>query len=1315
MLIKILVVDDSASDRLIIKNMLSEYTVLTACDGVEALRVLSEHDEINLLILDLNMPNMNGFQVLESLNQDERFRNLRTIILTNYDELDNEIKGLKLGAVDYIRKPIHMDSLKAIIDVHVALLQAQQALEQKIDEQALVFDMVFDQAPIGIAISHSRDPKRSDKNNIKINSAFEQITGRTKEELIDSGWAKITYLDDLDEDIERFNKLQSGEIKSYSMEKRYVKPDGSVVWVYMVVAAFAPNDENKINHVCLIQDITIQKAAMAAHFESEKKYQSITENMSDVVWQMDLNLKTTYVSPSVEKLLGESIEEHMNRKMEEKFPAQTLHKIQSIFYEELEKEKDPEIDKNRSRTIEVEHYKADGTVIWLELNISFIRDDNGNAVGFQGSARDITQRKMAEIALRENERRESILLSHLPGLAYRCKYNRDGTMLIVSNGCYALTGYLPECFINDRDLPFNDIIAPEYRDILWAEWERAIPARLPYKCEYEITTATGERKWVLEMGQGIYNDDGEVEALEGIILDISDRKEMENRLRYINEHDKWTGLYNHDYLEALLNNDIKKKDGLKRAVISINLSTVQLLTANYGFHYTQNLIKMAAETLSQYCSDTRLLFQTYENRFVFYLIDYKDKNELVEFSDVIAEALEALFVTERIGGGIGILEIEQDDDEIDVDLLLRRLLIASKRSIAVSVKDFDACFYNEELEAAINRETDIRKALGGIAVENTNDELFLHYQPILDLRTNDVCGFEALARLKTEKLGLVLPIEFIPIAEKTKMIIPIGEKVMINAFHFLNKLKASGYDEVGVAINVSAIQLFSPDFIRNLFELISEMQLNPKNIGIEITESVFASDYDYINSIIVKLRDAGIHIAIDDFGTGYSSLVREKELSVDCLKIDKYFIDKLLDADPSKAITSDIISMSHKLGHCTIAEGVEHECQLQYLQEHNCDRIQGYLFSKPLNEEDALEFLKSKRPMKNLLQVSEEAEIQYLNCYDTLAGLHNRKCFEDNRAKIDNPDNLPLSVIFADINGLKMTNDIFGHRAGDELIKKSSEILLQVCRQNDVVARVGGDEFIILLPNTTKENAEKILARIKSGFADARVEAIKSSIALGLDTKRSPDQLLDEIMANAENAMYMDKTMNRKSINKEIIGTIIETLHTRNPKEKQHSVDVSELCSKLGTALHLPDTEVSKLSRAGYLHDIGKIVLDEAVLNKETLSADEREKMQQHSVVGYRILNLFDDTLDLAEYVYGHHERWDGKGYPRGLKGEQIPLLSRIIAVTETYDRVLNRGDFPLKDRKQAALDVIKNGSGTQFDPQIAELFVQIIEKSEEV
>ncbi len=342
---------------------------------------------------------------------------------------------------------------------------------------------------------------------------------------------------------------------------------------------------------------------------------------------------------------------------------------------------------------------------------------------------------------------------------------------------------------------------------------------------------------------------------------------------------------------------------------------------------------------------------------------------------------------------------------------------------------------------------------------------------------------------------------------------------------------------------------------------------------------------------------------------------------------------------------------------------------------------------------------------------ARDAEIKYLGCHDVLTGLRNRRCFEEDRITIDIPENLPLSVIFADINGLKLTNDIFGHAAGDELIKKSSEILKQACRQSDVITRIFGDEFIILLPKTTEKETEKILDRIRSGFLDARVAAIKCSISLGLDTKTSPDQPLEEIMANAENTMYKDKILNRKVINKDIIDTLIETLHSRTPREKQHSIMVSELCSETGAALQLSETKISKLYRAGYLHDLGKIVLDESILNKDSLSDEEREKMRQHSVSGYRILNLFDDTLDIAEYVYSHHERWDGSGYPRGLKGERIPLISRIIAVADTYDRVLIRGDLPLNERKLAALEVIKKGAGTQFDPQIAEVFAQMINK----
>ena len=572
-----------------------------------------------------------------------------------------------------------------------------------------------------------------------------------------------------------------------------------------------------------------------------------------------------------------------------------------------------------------------------------------------------TEKQMEEIGnsaklIIESERSKAVLISNIPGMAYRCKYDRDWTMQFVSNGCFKLTGYTPERLIDNKELSFNDLITPECREPVWKEWERILAERLPFKYEYEITTINGERKWVLELAEGVYRENGEVEALEGIILDISDRKENENNLKYINEHDGWTGLYNREYLERILENDSKVQNTLKRAVISINLSAVQSLTSHYGFHYTQNLIKKTSEALEQYCSVKRMLFKTYENRFVLYLRDYKDKNELIELSEALSDTLVEIFVTDRISGGIGIIEIDLNN-ELDVDLLLKKLLIASEKSINIFDKDFIVCFYDDALDAEIKREGDIRQELSRIAIEENTGELFLKYQPILDLRTDSICGFEALARLKTEKLGFVSPLEFIPIAEKTKLIIPIGEKIMIDAFHFINRLNRQGYDAISVSINVSAIQLLRPEFADSLFELINRMQVNPENIGIEITESIFSTDYIEINNIISRLRDAGLQIAIDDFGKGYSSLAREKELNVDCLKIDKCFIDKLLEKDIEKAITGDIISIAHRLGHCAVAEGVEYIEQKQYLLAQGCDKIQGYLIAEPLDAEAAIEML----------------------------------------------------------------------------------------------------------------------------------------------------------------------------------------------------------------------------------------------------------------------------------------------------------------------------------------------------------------------
>ena len=226
------------------------------------------------------------------------------------------------------------------------------------------------------------------------------------------------------------------------------------------------------------------------------------------------------------------------------------------------------------------------------------------------------------------------------------------------------------------------------------------------------------------------------------------------------------------------------------------------------------------------------------------------------------------------------------------------------------------------------------------------------------LVSNKVCGFEALARLKSEKLALIPPLEFITIAGKTNMINALGENIIIQCLGFLKKLEQNGHDKIAVSINISMLQFMEDGFADRLLKMIHEMGINPENVGIELTESIFITESAQLNISINALKEAGINLLIDDFGTGYSSFSRLSELNIDCLKIDKSFIDKLIEPNPEEAITIDIILMAQKLGHCVVAEGVEYETQLSYLRECGCDKIQGYLISKPLDEKAALDILK---------------------------------------------------------------------------------------------------------------------------------------------------------------------------------------------------------------------------------------------------------------------------------------------------------------------------------------------------------------------
>jgi len=429
-------------------------------------------------------------------------------------------------------------------------------------------------------------------------------------------------------------------------------------------------------------------------------------------------------------------------------------------------------------------------------------------------------------------------------------------------------------------------------------------------------------------------------------------------LKYDAEHDRWTGLLNRSSLEKLLSQHKLLPPQGKRALFSINLSSIQILTTTYGFHYTQELMKRIADTLRFLCSKNRLLFITHDTRFVFYLFNGSEEAEaeIQILRDSIIALLEPMLVAERLNGGLGILEIDPANEQ-DVNQLLKKLLIASEKALTIHDKGVACCVFDAAMEAEIDREEKIKQELSCIAADIDCSSFYLEYQPIFDLKTRKICGFEALARIRTETLGRVPPLEFIPIAEKAKLMTELGQNILLKAFTFLKKLENLGEKEIRVAVNLSATQLLKPDFYVSLTTLVKKMQVSPQQIGLEITESIYISSHQEVNRILKSLMDYGFQIAIDDFGTGYSSLAREQDLNINSLKIDKAFVWKLRELAPEKVILGDIISMAHKMGHCVVAEGVEDELQLNYLIQHGCDQVQGFYFAKSLSEEDALKML----------------------------------------------------------------------------------------------------------------------------------------------------------------------------------------------------------------------------------------------------------------------------------------------------------------------------------------------------------------------
>ena len=852
--------------------------------------------------------------------------------------------------------------------------------------------------------------------------------------------------------------------------------------------------------------------------KSEEKYRNITENITDAVWTIDLNLDTTYVSPSVERLLGETPEEHTKKAIEEKFPPDSLEKIKQVLSEEMQKEIDPNAEKDRTREIELEHYRADGTAIWISMNISFIRDKQGNAIGFQGVSRDITKRKKAEEALKASEKKYYSYIENAPdGIIVT---DKEGRLLEVNKAVSLITGYEKNEL---KEMKISDFLINNPEDFL-AEYFASLNERGSFHGEIRYKRKGGEIGWM---------------SVDAVVID---------KERYLN--------FSNDIFSRKKSElDLKKERD--RAKMYLELSRVFFLAMDLNMNIT--LINQEG------CKILGL-----------------DKHE------AIGKNWADNFIPERNREEIRDYFRQMAKTKIDEDsIYINPIVDANGNERIISWRN--ATLTNEKGEAT---------GILSSGIDITEQE-------------------STLAALRESERSKSVLISHIP----------------------------------GLAYRCAYDKDWTMEFISEGCYTLT---------GYNAEEFIGGKKISFNNLICEKYRQA----ILDEWGKVIAARETFK---------DEYEIKT------ASGETKWVLEMGQPV----------------FAADGEVEALEGLIIDidEPKKQYD---------------------QIIYMNDHDFLTDLYNRRYFEQKISEIDREANLPLAVMIADINGVRLINDAFGHRAGDRMITGAGEIIKKCCPDKAVVARIGGDEFGMLLPNTEHEEISNIINCIVTESEEYKYVNTDNSgimnISLGLSVKESKEESIEETIKEAEDNMYRHKLLDRESHHNAIISSVMATMYARSQETEEHAERLAEISLKIGKAMGLSQKNLDDLRLLSMLHDIGKIGIDDRILNKEEpLSKKEWEIMKKHPEIGFRIAMSSSDLEPVAQYILHHHERWDGKGYPAGLRGEDIPLLSRILAVVDSYDAMTKDRIYRKALGEANAIKEIKDNSGTQFDPHIAELFLKLI------
>lgn len=607
----------------------------------------------------------------------------------------------------------------------------------------------------------------------------------------------------------------------------------------------------------------------------------------------------------------------------------------------------------RSRQmIDVEYRirRADGAVRWVWERGTAVYGADGRCEALEGFVQDISERKDAE------QRYRSIFENAVEGIF---QTTPEGTYLSANPALARIYGYdsPEELMASLRDIRKQLYVDASRRD----EFRRRMSEESSISgFESEVYRKNGEVIWISETARAVYDENGNVTMFEGTVEDITERKRYQVELEYQASHDALTGLPNrallNDRLQQAIQYAQRHRSGV--AVAFLDLDRFKIVNDSLGHYIGDSLLKIMATRLQSCLREGDTVARQGGDEFVLLLSSHEDKSALVQIMRrVLGAVMEPFRIADQefnVSGSIGVSVFP--DDGHDAQTLLKHADSAMYKAKATGRNNFQ--FFTTELNDGVTErlemESRLRRALD-------DDQLLLHYQPKLDLATGSICGAEALVRWQWPGSDMVPPQRFIPIAEETGLIVPIGAWVLRTACTHHQTRQAAGLQPVPVSVNVSASQFREQSFIEMVACALQYSGMPPHCLEIELTESMVMHGAETFIATLRALKRLGVTIAVDDFGTGYSSLNYLRRFPVDRLKIDRSFICEMTVDRHSAAIVKAIITLAHALDLRVVAEGVESEQQLLMLRDCGCDEIQGYIYRRPMPHTDFEAFLAATR------------------------------------------------------------------------------------------------------------------------------------------------------------------------------------------------------------------------------------------------------------------------------------------------------------------------------------------------------------------